>query len=172
MYTLTKEVFLRTPIWVWILLFILIKRGIAISQERPVHFTKMFLVPGIFMIWGLDKIITDFPHIIDCMTSYVIFILIGGLIGYSLYKRYQMFFMKDGIMFRTKCYLPLIVILINFAVKYLLNVFLEISPTSINDIIFNIVYSSINGLSVGLFFGGILYTYQIQSKLDRSILES
>lgn len=94
MYTMIKEVFIRTPLWVWILLFILIKRGIAISQERPINLSKMFLVPMIFMIWGLDKIITKFSYLGYCLISYTIFILPGILIGYLLYAKYQIFSSK------------------------------------------------------------------------------
>ncbi|WMT41801.1 hypothetical protein RE628_04865 [Paenibacillus sp. D2_2] len=172
MYTMIKEVFIRTPFWVWILLFILIKRGIAISQERPVNLSKMFLVPVIFMIWGLDKITTEFTHLGYCLISYVIFILPGILIGYLLYKKYQNFFKQGTVIFRKKCYLPLIIILINFFVKYLLNVALGISPFFYDDISFNIIYSAVCGLSVGLFFGGILYTLYIQSKLNNVFLRS
>ncbi|EEK48372.1 hypothetical protein bcere0002_45510 [Bacillus cereus ATCC 10876] len=75
-----KEVLIRTPLWVWILLVILIKRGIAISQERPINLSKMFLVPVIFMMWGLEKIINKFSHLGYCLISYTIFILPGILI--------------------------------------------------------------------------------------------
>ncbi|MCU4863954.1 hypothetical protein OB981_28465 [Bacillus cereus] len=167
-----KEVLIRTPLWVWILLFILIKRGIAISQERPINLSKMFLVPVIFMMWGLAKIINKFSHLGYCLISYTIFILPGILIGYLLYKKYQIYFKQDTVIFRKKCYLPLIIILINFFVKYLLNVTLEVSSLSYDDIAFNVMYSAISGLSVGLFFGGILYTFYMQSKLKNITLQS
>ncbi|EKS8376096.1 TPA: hypothetical protein QC285_004706 [Bacillus cereus] len=167
-----KEVLIRTPLWVWILLFILIKRGIAISQERPINLSKMFLVPVIFMMWGLEKIINKFSHLGYCLISYTIFILPGILIGYLLYKKYQIYFKQDTVIFRKKCYLPLIIILINFFVKYLLNVTLEVSSSFYDDIAFNVMYSAISGLSVGLFFGGILYTFYMQSKLKNITLQS
>ncbi|MGA5673923.1 hypothetical protein ACPCKQ_18555 [Bacillus bombysepticus] len=167
-----KEVLIRTPLWVWILLFILIKRGIAISQERPINLSKMFLVPVIFMMWGLEKIINKFSHLGYCLISYTIFILSGILIGYLLYKKYQIYFKQDTVIFRKKCYLPLIIILINFFVKYLLNVTLEVSSSFYDDIAFNVMYSAISGLSVGLFFGGILYTFYMQSKLKNITLQS
>ncbi|PFC91257.1 hypothetical protein, partial [Bacillus cereus] len=152
--------------------FILIKRGIAISQERPINLSKMFLVPVIFMMWGLEKIINKFSHLGYCLISYTIFILPGILIGYLLYKKYQIYFKQDTVIFRKKCYLPLIIILINFFVKYLLNVTLEVSSSFYDDIAFNVMYSAISGLSVGLFFGGILYTFYMQSKLKNITLQS
>lgn len=163
MYTMIKEVLMRTPLWVWILLFFLIIRGIAISQERPVNLSKMFIVPIIFMIWGF-KIITQLSHLGYCLISYTIFILLGILIGYLLYKKYQIFFKKEALLFRKKCYLPLVIILVNFFAKYILNIALGISPSFYDNISFNIMYSAISGISVGLFFGGILYTFYIQSK--------
>ncbi|EEK48373.1 hypothetical protein bcere0002_45520 [Bacillus cereus ATCC 10876] len=89
-----------------------------------------------------------------------------------LYKKYQIYFKQETVIFRKKCYLPLIIILINFFVKYLLNVTLEVSSSSYDDIAFNVMYSAISGLSVGLFFGGILYTFYMQSKLKNITLQS
>ncbi|PER08734.1 hypothetical protein [Bacillus cereus] len=169
MYTMIKEILIRTPLWVWILLFFLIKRGIIISQERPVNLSKMFMVPIIFMIWGFDKIITQFSHLGYCLISYTIFILPGISIGYLLYKKYQIFFKKESLIFRKKCYLPLAIILVNFFVKYILNIALGISPSFYGNISFNIIYSAISGLSIGLFFGGIFYTIYMQSKLNNPI---
>lgn len=166
MYTMIQELLVRTPLWVWVLLFFLIKRGIAISQERPVNVSKMFLVPIIFMVWGLDKIFKEFSHLGYCFISYTIFIVPGILIGYVLYKKYQMFFKKEAVVVRKKCYLPLIIILVNFFVKYILNVALGVSPSFYDNTSFNIIYSAVSGLSVGLFFGGILYTLYMQSKLN------
>jgi len=57
-------------------------------------------------------------------------------------------------------------------VKYLLNVTLEVSSSFYDDIAFNVMYSAISGLSVGLFFGGILYTFYMQSKLKNITLQS
>ncbi|MFJ8101047.1 hypothetical protein [Lysinibacillus sp. NPDC096212] len=170
MYNIIREVVLRTPLSVWILLIILTKRGIAISQERPINLSKMFLVPFIFMIWGFEKMISQFSHLEICLISYFFFIFPGTLIGYLLYKKYQMFLKQESVIIRKKCYLPLIIILINFLVKYLLNVTLGISPSFYNDLSFNIIYSAINGLSIGLFFGGILYTYYVQKELNKPIL--
>lgn len=170
MYNIIREVVLRTPLPVWLLLIILIKRGIAISQERPINLSKMFLVPFIFMIWGFEKMISQFLHVEFCLISYFFFIFPGTLIGYLLYKKYQMFFKQESVIIRKKCYLPLIIILINFLVKYLLHVTLGISPSFYNDLSFNIIYSAINGLSIGLFFGGILFTYNVQKTLNKPIL--
>ncbi|PFV39523.1 hypothetical protein COL14_31875, partial [Bacillus thuringiensis] len=107
-----------------------------------------------------------------CLISYTIFILPGILIGYLLYAKYQFFFKQETVTFRKKCYLPLIIILINFFVKYVLNVTLGIYSSFYDNISFNIIYSAISGLSVGLFFGGIFYTFYIQSKLNKLILKS
>ncbi|MED3728389.1 DUF6622 family protein [Priestia endophytica] len=167
-----KETLLHTPLWVWLLLIILIRMGIATSKERPVHFSRMFLAPLIFMIWGLWTITSTFSHLGYSLISYIVFIFPGVLIAYLLYSKYQSFFKKGTVTFKKKSYLPLFIILINFVVKYLLNVLLSSSPTFYNDTLFNIIYSSINGLSVGLFFGGILYTFYMQSRLNRSTLES
>lgn len=155
----------NTPLIVWILLFFLVKRGLAVSKEKKVDVKKSFIVPTIFIVWGLENIINEFTYIGADLLSYILILLIGLLIGYFLYKKNQDFFLKDGELFKRKCYLPLIIILVNFLIKYILNVFLAIHPSLIANFEFNICYSMISGLSVGLFFGGITNTLINKKKI-------
>lgn len=64
-----------------------------------------------------------------------------------LNKRYQSFVRIESVVFKKKSYLPLFIVLLNFIVKYILNVMLIFYHSSV----FHIIYSSANGLTVGLF---------------------
>lgn len=163
MHITVQQILSSTPIWVWILLVVLIKMGMNTSQERPVNLPKMFLAPLIFMIWGLWTITTTFSQLGLTMTSYIIFIIPGIFIGYSLNKQFQAFYKKDSIVYKKQSYLPLMVVLLNFIVKYVLNVMLIFY----HNTFFHIVYSSVNGLTVGLFFGEIIYTYLVKLKYSK-----
>ncbi|ETT69046.1 MULTISPECIES: DUF6622 family protein [Paenibacillus] len=165
MHITVTQVISSTPSWVWILFILLFIMGIKNSQERPVIFSRMFIAPLIFMAWGLRTITTTFPQLGLTLTSYMIFIIPGFLIGYLLNKRYQSFVRKESVVFKKKSYLPLFIVLLNFIVKYILNVMLIFYHSSV----FHIIYSSANGLTVGLFFGSIVYTFYMQCKLKNSI---
>lgn len=148
----------NTPLMVWVLLFFLVKRGLAVSKEKKVDVKKSFIVPTVFIAWGLEKIINGFTYVEADLLTYALLLPVGILIGYLLYNKNQNFFLKDGELFKRKCYLPLIIILVNFLIKYVLNVFLAINQSLIMSFEFNIFYSMISGISVGLFFGGIINT--------------
>lgn len=165
MHITITQIILHTPSWVWLLFVLLVLMGIRNSQERAVNFLRMFIAPLIFITWGLRTIITTFPQLGLTLTSYIVFIIPGFLIGYLLNKRYQSFFRKGSVVFKKKGYLPLIIVLLNFIVKYVLNVMLVFY----NDTLFHLIYSSTNGLTVGLFFGGITYAFYMKGKLNKSI---
>lgn len=148
-----QQIISSTPIWVWLLFVLLIIMGINASQERPVNLPRMFIAPLIFMTWGLWTILTTFSHAGLALTSYIICIIPGVFIGYVLNRKFQSFYKNDRIVYKKKSYLPLFIVMLNFIIKYTTNVMLIFH----HDTLFHIIYSSVSGLTVGLFFGGIIY---------------
>jgi len=129
------------------------------SQERAVNLKRSFIVPGIFMIWGLSKMIANFAYLGTSLLAYIVALAFGCGLGYLLYNRTQRFYFKQGVAYHAKNYLPLLVILINFVVKYTLTVTLIMNPGLGYQLSFIVTYSLISGLTVGMFFGGIYNTY-------------
>lgn len=159
------EIIIQTPFYVWILLIFLLKRGLNSVTDGEVSFLKMFIVPLIFMIWGLEKLFTGFSYLNIAMIFYIIFMCFGLLISYFLYSRYRKLYIKDNSLYKTGTYLPLIFIIVNFFVKYILNVALSINPSLYSALYFSALYSLLCGFSVGLFIGGILQAYTASSQL-------
>lgn len=157
----------RTPVWVWILLIFLIKRGIANSQERKINIPKSFIAPIIFAAWGLETIVNKFSYAGLDLLVYILLAIFGIFIGFNLYKKYQRYFLKEDCIYHGKCYLPLIVIIVNFMLKYILNVAIGANPHFNLSLGFNMIYSIISGTSVGLFLGGILNTFIQKRKIYR-----
>ncbi|WP_315074858.1 DUF6622 family protein [uncultured Clostridium sp.] len=159
------EVISGTPFYVWILLIFLLKRGLNSAKDGEVSFPKMFIVPLIFMVWGLEKLFTGFSYLNIAMIFYIIFMCFGLLISYFLYSRYRKLYIKDDSLYKTGTYLPLIFVIVNFFVKYLLGVALSINPSLYSTLYFSTLYSLLCGFSVGLFIGGILQAYTASSQL-------
>ncbi len=159
------EVISGTPFYVWILLIFLLKRGLNSAKDGEVSFPKMFIVPLIFMVWGLEKLFTGFSYLNIAMIFYIIFMCFGLLISYFLYSRYRKLYIKDNSLYKTGTYLPLIFVIVNFFVKYLLGVALSINPSLYGTLYFSTLYSLLCGFSVGLFIGGILQAYTASSQL-------
>ncbi|MEK4677359.1 MULTISPECIES: hypothetical protein [Bacillus] len=159
------EIVKHTPIWVWLLFYFLLSRGIAASQEREVNISQSLIVPGIFILWGIYNIFANFSFRFYAFLLYIIFLGIGTFLGYKLYSRKHRFFLKNGILFRSKNYLPLMVILINFIIKYALNTYMHINTDAIHSLDFIFLYTITSGTTAGLFCGGIINTHQQKKKL-------
>lgn len=164
-----KEVLIGTPIYVWFIFIILLKRGLNSAKDNTLSFQKMLIMPGIFIVWGLEKLVLGFTYLGISMLFYVVFICLGILSGYLLYSRYRKVYIKDGSIYRTGSYLPLAIMMMNFFVKYLLNVALSINSSLHSTLSFNILYSLLCGFSAGLFIGGILQAYNACSNLKTTV---
>jgi teichoic acid transport system permease protein len=158
-----------TPFYVWVIFIFLLKRGIKASKDGELSFSKMFIMPSIFIIWGLEKLLSGFSYLGTSMIFYTIFMCLGILISYSLYSRYRKLYIKEGSLCRTGSYLPMTIMMTNFFVKYLLNVAMNVNPLLCNTLSFNILYALLSGFSVGLFIGGILQAYNAYSSLKAAL---
>lgn len=160
-----SEIVRETPFYVWVIFIFLLKRGIKASKDGEISLSKMFIMPSVFIIWGLEKLLTNFSYLGISMISYIICMSFGALISYYLYSKYRNLYIKDGSLRRTGSYLPMTIMMTNFFVKYLLNVAMSVNPLLCNTLSFNIIYSLLSGFSVGLFIGGILQAYNAYSHL-------
>jgi hypothetical protein len=157
------QIFTNTPLWVWFILAFLLKRGVSATKDNPVHLVKSLIVPFVFILWGLEKVFTRFEFPLMIIMTYLIFILMGVIFSYYLYRN-RRFYLKNNVLFQTGSYIPLIVMLFNFLVKYILNVSLAVSPHLYHTFAFNIFYGLICGFTVGLFFGNILRILKVRER--------
>ncbi|MDC2805140.1 DUF1453 domain-containing protein [Leuconostoc suionicum] len=80
------EVIHRTPFWVWVVLLILFRRGMALTTDSPTSLGRSIIMPGIFIILGLNTIIYQFKHpelLLD------VYLIPGFLFSYLLYKNIE-----------------------------------------------------------------------------------
>ncbi len=152
------EVIKRTPFMVWAILAMLITRGLNATKDGEISFAKMLIMPLAFIIWGLEKLFSSFQYLNIALICYAFAAGIGSLAGYVLYTRFRGIYKKEGVFYRTGSYLPLVIILVNFFIKYILNVILAIWPNLHRNLDFNVIYSVVCGFSIGLFLGGF---YQV-----------
>ncbi|MFT8917238.1 MAG: DUF6622 family protein [Oenococcus sp.] len=159
------QIIRHTPFWVWIVLFILIKRGRALMTESPVSVGRSCLMPAIFIIWGLNTIVDRFQSPNVLLSFYIGALVPGFLFSYYLYKNRRFHVNHDGLLIQEGSRLPIIIMLSNFLVKYLLNVILATQPGLYANLPFNIFYGCICGFTIGLFFGGIFKSMQAKRQL-------
>lgn len=163
--TFFTEMIKQTPFWVWVVLVILIKRGLALNSDGEASLGKSVIVPVIFIIWGIEKIFNGFEYVLSSFIIYGLLLGIGAFVGYLLYSSTQKYYLRDGVMMRKGSLVPLYVILSNFVIKYGLNVAMSVNTSLLNNLAFNVGYSIVAGFTVGLFAGGFINTLLNQKKL-------
>lgn len=155
-----------TPIWVWLILAYLIIKGIGLRKDGVVSVGKSFIVPSFFIIWGLWKVFTGFNYPLETFLMYLLWLVIGSFSGLKMYGVKQTFYFKNNSFMRAGSLMPMFVILLNFLVKYSLNVLVSINPLLAQELVFNLSYGAISGFTVGLFIGGTINMLKQKSKLE------
>ncbi|MCT4388143.1 DUF6622 family protein [Leuconostoc pseudomesenteroides] len=154
----------NTPFWVWVVLLILVKRGTALMHDGPSSLGKSVIMPLIFIVWGLNTVVTKFADPDVILGFYIVSLLPGFLLSYLLYMN-RKFYVENGQLVQAGSKLPITIMLSNFFVKYFLNVLTAMHPALYNQMQFNIFYGIISGFTVGLFFGGIYKTLTAQKQM-------
>ncbi|GHT81174.1 hypothetical protein FACS1894125_1400 [Actinomycetota bacterium] len=153
------------PVYAWFILVYLYFRIRKLTQPAPVHQSKQFIMPVVFMIWGLDRVVMEFGHLAQSLVVYLIAALVGVGVGYLVYRRFNEFFIKDGQFWRHPAYASIVVIILNVLVKFALNIEIGINPQIVGDLVFDIIYCAVSGFTVGLFFGGIINMFSNKRRL-------
>lgn len=161
------EIINNTPFWVWVVLVILIKRGMSLINDSPASIGRSLIMPFIFVIWGLNTVVNKFASPNTLLSFYLAALILGFLFSYLLYMR-RSFYVEDGQLIQEGSALPLVIMLTNFLVKYILNVILAIHPVLYTQMNFNIFYGIVSGFTVGLFFGGIYKTLTAKKEFLKS----
>ncbi|HGB6406054.1 TPA: hypothetical protein ACIVZW_004561 [Salmonella enterica subsp. enterica serovar Oranienburg] len=79
--------FLRdTPVWVWILLAFLLRRGFAALYDREMTTGRLFFLPVIFLVWGTYSVLTETALAGASLTMMAVGLLAGTALGYSLWR--------------------------------------------------------------------------------------
>jgi hypothetical protein len=147
------------PIYAWVILGYMALRCYKTTQDSEVSMLKALIVPGVFTILGLLSIFTEFKYLNVALASYVVFAVLGTFIGYQLYSRTAHFFYKDGKLMKQGSFVPMFVMIINGVVKFAEKIMIGFHPVLLGQMHFNIFYGIVAGVTVGLFFGGLINTY-------------
>ncbi len=152
------DIILGTPLWVWLLFGYLIFAGLQSIKPQSIPLWKFSIVPIIFISWSLSTIYHKCQH---CMSMSIIWLgtlSIGFMIGYFLIRKINIKLdKKTHIIYWPGSFMPLILSLIFFSVKYPLGAAYAINPVlKENTLILGvdiIVSGLISGIGLGRFTG-------------------
>ncbi|MDC9620817.1 hypothetical protein PSI22_04030 [Xenorhabdus sp. XENO-7] len=147
-----------TPIWVWILLVFLIIRGIKALSNREMSIGRIFLLPTVFLVWGIHSVLTETYFSNLSLVMMGIGLIFGTTIGWILWRSQPRLRKKtnSNLIIRPGTPLTLIVIMITFVSKFIMTALLSIYPILLHSLHYNLLFGLLSGLLDGIFWGGTL----------------
>lgn len=161
-----------TPWWVYILFFYLVYIGIKAMKTQVVSLKTVFILPVLFLVWGLYNLIErkELIAILEISTltiTFIIGIVIGSLLMAT--KEIQADKKKHLLTFPGGP-LTLILILLIFATKYYFSYMYALDPTAFKDRDFVLTDLSSSGIITGVFVGRALCLLRKYKKAPHSEL--
>ncbi|MBD1577429.1 MULTISPECIES: DUF6622 family protein [Vibrio] len=167
------EIIKNTPVWVWILLAYLVRRGITSLKPREVSVRRLLIIPMIFFIWGVYEIITTLT-----LTSLTLTLVIGsftlGVLGLLFVNRRfinQAKYNPDTMMVILPGQpISLLLILFAFISHYVFSVFVAVDPQIVKSASFVVIFCVLSGFSIGAFWGNTLRNLHVAITARKSIV--
>ncbi len=159
---MAMAIFSNTPVWVWLLLLFLIKRGVSALQPRKITLNKLFIIPVLFLIAGVYHLngFSFYPTILIYMVSLILFCIIRISLLWKCPVEYDA---SSGLISLNGSPFVLILILVSFIFKFTITFLLENNSMLSMDFYFQCLWGAGSGIVTGLSWGGLLYTiYKIR----------
>jgi hypothetical protein len=147
-----SALFSQTPLWVFALLVLLVWLGIKRLQARTTPLTRVWMVPAVFIVWGVSGLFARSGAPIDVAAHWFAGAVLGGALGaWSLSPASLRFDHRNRLVYQPGSVLPLLRNLAIFLGHYVLQVIAATQPHLRDSAMGWDVY--VSGLSAGYFIG-------------------
>lgn len=148
----------HTPLWVWGLFAFLLIRGCAALSEREMNIRRLFVLPLVFLAWGIWGLKQEFNLNLASLTGMIGGLAAGILAGWILWKNQPRLKSKPGteMIIRSGTPLTLMLIITAFGTKYCMMAWLTLHPGAHYSALFSFLFGFITGTVDGVFWGGTL----------------
>src|SRR6185437_1503605 len=156
-----SELINHIPWYVYLTLYILIKRGIIALKDQIVPLNKVIIFPIAMTIWALYDINSMFGifHIFIIL-SILIGISLGIISGFRILKNDNPIF-KDGNFYLKGSSVTLILVTAIFVYKFVTFGIIGFNPFLLQSIIFDIILSSTFTFIAGITLGRLIYLMKV-----------
>lgn len=168
------ETLAHTPWWVYVLLVVLVRRGLAARQPGVHGFSRLLIMPLLFTLWGIWEMITVLHPGAALVLAWLVAVLVGAAIGQALVR---------GISIRADhahwligrpgdmSLLP--IALISFAVKYAFAYALGVNPGLAHSSAYAAGDIIASGLISGVFIGKLaVYWFKFRAAPSETLTET
>ena len=155
----------HTPLWVWPLLAYLVWQGIKAMQPRTTTIWRALIVPAVFIVWGLSRLLSRQDHawpLVTWVAAAAVLLVIGLLTARPFELDHT-----TGEIKRPGSWVPLIRNVTVFALQYTVAVISAVDPHEATTAA--IVGRAISGGTTGYFLGrtiALLRQYFKQRRVD------
>ncbi|WP_226929525.1 DUF6622 family protein [Janthinobacterium aquaticum] len=156
------QLFSHTPLYVWAILGFLVYRGVLASRTRELSLRKLCVIPLVMLVLSLTGVVGSFGLHGVAPYAWAVGMLAGTALAWKLGNpRSITAFPGRGTVQRAGSWLPLILMLAIFCMKYAVAVTLAVAPAQVHAAGFVLTVCSLYGVFSGIFFGGLLRTVQV-----------
>src|SRR5262245_58858521 len=109
----------HTPIWVYVLFFFLVSRGVTALRAGEVTLAKLAVVPVLLTVWGVYDLVRIYGLSSASIVPWAGAACVGALVGWLLIRTRPVQVDRAlGVIARPADYTVLPLVLLTFAVKY------------------------------------------------------
>ena len=157
-----QHIFSHTPLYVWAILGFLVYRGVLASRAREVTLRKLCIIPLVMLALSLSGVHGSFGFDGMAPFAWVTGALAGAALAWSLTDARKLTACPErGSVQLPGSWLPLILMMSIFCMKYAVAVALAIVPAYAQAGSFVVPVCLAYGCFSGLFLGGLLRTMAV-----------
>lgn len=158
------EIIQRTPVWVWVLFFLLLVLGYVQSKERTLGYTKALLMPYAMFLFSLYGVLASFGWAYTLLL-WVVGIAGGIFLGMRLSAVHEVVYVPANQTFIIKgSWFWCALIMLLFCVKYSVGVMLARQLEVVQTLFFSASVSVVYGLFSGIFFARVIVLRHLHVK--------
>jgi hypothetical protein len=160
------QILIHTPPWAFLLLAYLVWQGIKATRPRSTTIWRSLIVPLVFIVWGLSRLISHSQDSFGPLVSWIAAALVLTPIGVLKAKPFELDH-TTGEIRRPGSLIPLIRNVMIFALQYAVAVVAAIDPDG--RTIASVIGRAVSGATTGYFLGrtiALLRQYWKQRKTD------
>ena len=154
-----QHIFSHTPLYVWAILGFLVYRGVLASRAREVSLRKLCIIPLVMLVLSLSGVYGSFGLAGSAPFAWLLGAVAGAALAWTLADpRKIVAIPARASVQRPGSWLPLILMMSIFCMKYAVAVTLAIAPATAHASGFSVPVCLAYGGFSGIFLGGLLRT--------------
>ena len=164
---MVQQILSGTPVWVWVVLVLLIARGLSAARDRETALGALFVLPLVMLCISIQSIAQRFGVVPLPWGAWLAGFVIGTLAGWASVARSAVALSPKGVKLAGSFW-PLALILGVFCVRYASEVLRAMHPDLMATPLATALVCLPSGLVSGLFVGRVLRNRALHSALRQT----